>query len=135
MTALCCAVFSCCRPTACCSFCFCSERAGAIADCASAPEQSPKRISRQRERQVMSLKTDHVFYHSLEAAADIHISHEHKFIVQFHARCGPTLTGPGICLSHIQIEPVKDGSVLGRLALPENLAIKLRDKEHGGPTG
>src|SRR6478672_9915062 len=127
-----CAFFSSTLAAACSCFCFSSERCGRSVDCAIAPAVERATPSKTMERRRILTKANKIFNHTPEATAYIQVSHKHKLIVYLKTRRRLLLPSAGINLTDIDIETIKNGTVIRILAGLENFSVKLLHEEHGG---
>jgi hypothetical protein len=85
--------------------------------------------------QLISFESNQILDHAAKISSDSQVTDEDKPVIHFETSGGSLLPSPRINIPDIHLQAVKGGIALGRLALFENLLIKLLNQQHGCPTG
>src|SRR5436309_10331595 len=80
------------------------------------------------------MESDEVFHLTAKFSSNSKVTDKHPILVNFKSRGGLLTTGARIDRAEIDLQTVEDGIALGRLALFENLPVKLLHQQHGGAT-
>src|SRR5205814_2002743 len=95
--------------------------------------------SAQRTDPTLLLKTrlilfesDQVLHHAAKISAHFQIADEKELLVELESGGRGLLAGARIDVADVDLQLIKDGVALGRVALLEDLSIKLLNEKHRG---
>src|SRR3989440_7648862 len=132
ITLVCCAFFSCCFLIARSALSFSS---GFGTFTAVWPDAFPIQSAAQRTMRSMrliSFESDQVLHHAAKISAHFQIADEKKLLVELESGGRGLLAGARIDVTDVDLQLIKDGVALGRIALLEDLPVKLLNEKHRG---
>src|SRR3979411_2587116 len=88
-----------------------------------------------KKTRLISLESNQILHHAAKISAHAQIADEDKLVIHLKTGGRRLLSGAWIDLADIHLQPIKDRIALCRLALLEDLLVKLLNQEHGGASG